>query len=161
MERRRELSRAIELQKGLSWYLLLTGIVVLLVAPFLVWQNPLPCDFSYCSVIFASSSLIAFPLSPFFLILYIVGVVPSIFLPVYLRKPIFFQGALAAFCPLFLVIFNTLSRSWNLLTPGVMLAFLGSILLEASYFSYRKNTRREQKSAEPAPDNFLPTRPRN
>lgn len=133
--------------RGLTLYLFLSGIVLLLISPFLTWF--------YFGINFVSppqvSLLLAFEQDTFVLgriglPLYTIGVVAAVMIPLVKRKPVFFQGILSVLLPLFILVTYSFQPYFPLvLTTGLFTAFLGSILLEASYFSYRRNDRIRSK----------------
>lgn len=121
-------------QKDLSLYFFISGIVLLFIAPFLPWfyygfNFRFP---SRVSLIYLSGFL------PIGLTLYLIGVAAAIIVPLRLGRPVFFQGILPTIFPFFIFsVFAFQPYYPHVQSPGIFAAFLGSALLEVSYFSYR------------------------
>jgi hypothetical protein len=76
--------------------------------------------------------------------LYLLGLTIALIVTVIARRPVAFLGALPAAFPVF-VLAVTLSTFFNgsmgytqALTVGTFTALVGSVLLESSYFAYRR-----------------------
>jgi hypothetical protein len=129
--------------RGITLYLFMSGILALVISPYLAWF--------YYGVNFmfpAQVSLVWLFENSFFvfgrisLLLYAIGVVASVMVPLVKGKPVFFQGVLSVLFPLFiLVTFSFQPYYPHVQTAGLFSAFLGSILLEASYFAYRRKAK--------------------
>ncbi|MDH2901590.1 MAG: hypothetical protein PXY39_11530 [archaeon] len=151
------MSKGIGFQKDLSLYLFLSGIGSLFIVPFLTWYNyGLILDWTTFPPVLRTATLTGpFPSEAslfwlfengyrFNLTLYLLGVAATIVIVGTMRRPVFFQGIIPALFPSFTV-FVAISASLayhfpgylQVLTDGIFTAFLGSVLLEASYFSYR------------------------
>jgi hypothetical protein len=133
-------------------YLFLGGIVALFVAPFLPWYYYGPnLDFPP-----VASLVSLYP--PFFApMLYFVGVFAAIIVAAFAKRPFFFLGILPSIFPLFVVIaLGVQSYLPHLLIYRVFTAFLGCILLEASYFSYRHKNAGRKKLSSTIPNNSTP-----
>ena len=133
--------------QGMTLFLFLSGIVFLFIVPFLPWFY-----WGNSIVIFSNQtpSLIylfqqGFPLLQFYLPIYIAGVALAIFVAARVRRPVFYQGIIPAVFPAYLVVFAGFPFLYVVETSGIVAAFLGSILLEACYFSYRKNAKATSK----------------
>ena len=139
--------------RGVTLYLFLGGLAALFVTPFLPWYN-YGMNFMFpaqVSLVFLFQA--GYRLS---LVLYLGGIAAAIVAVVIARRPVFFQGALSAAVPL--LVFSAASippvvfgypRYLQVLTLGMFAALLGSALLEASYFSYRRQRRSIKKSEIP------------
>lgn len=181
-EKETDLSKGISFQRELSSYLFLSGIGALFIVPFLTWYNyGLILDWTAFPPVLRTAPLTGpFPSEAslfwlfengyrFNLTLYLLGVAATIIIVAALRRPVFFQGIFPALFPSFTV-FVAISTSLEnhfpgylqVLTDGIFTAFLGSILLEASYFSYRhKEAKRKSITALTTPSNSVANRPRN
>ena len=176
------MSKAISFQRDLSLYLFLSGIGALFIVPFLTWYNyGLILDWTAFPPVLRTATLTGpFPSEAslfwlfengyrFNLTSYLLGVAATIIIVAALRRPVFFQGMIPALFPFFTV-FVTISTSLEnhfpgysqILTDGIFTAFLGSVLLEASYSSYRhkKAKIRSATTLITASDSFA-NRPRD
>ena len=150
-------SRKVEMSKSMDFsgstvYLFVSGLLMLLVVPFLPWF-----DYGF-NFLFPSQVSMIYLFERGFqyvLILYLIGVASTLMAAAVARKPVFFQGILPAAFPVYILV--ALTGDWisygypaylQALTLGMFMALLGSVLLEASYFSYRKRaTQREAVEA--------------
>ena len=160
------MSKAISFQRDLSLYLFLSGIGALFIVPFLTWYNyGFNLDFPpQVSLIWLFEN--GYRFNP---TMYLLGVAATIIIVAALRRPVFFQGVIPALFPSFTV-FVAISASLEnhfpgylqVLTDGIFTAFLGSILLEASYFSYRhKKAKTRLATTLTTVSNSVADRPRN
>jgi len=126
---------------GLRWYLFVAGVAALLVAPFLTWFNYGPIGPFPSQV-----SLVWFLQRGYWLapVLYLLGVAAALITGM-IRRPFSFVGVIPAAFPVF-ILAATLSTFFNgsmayvqALTVGMFTALLGSVLLESSYFAYRRS----------------------
>jgi hypothetical protein len=114
----------------------------LLAVPFLTWYStegiliPFPSQMSLID-------LFERGLRPL-LIIYLLGVAASIVFTAVEKKPVAIIGAFSAAFPIFTLVLQAVMSSlyggyyFSAQTIGVFTALLGSVLLESSYFEYRK-----------------------
>lgn len=135
-------------------YLFTSGVLALLAVPFLTWfVEPVP-DWG---LRFPSQVSLIYLLErgywPY-LTFYLSGVAAAILVAAIVKRPVAFLGVLPAIFPgftLFVVAVGSLLYPGyygytSVLTLGIFTAFLGSALLESSYFTYHTKSL---KSAEP------------
>lgn len=96
------------------------------------------------------------------LILYLLGVAAASVVATVARRPVFFHGILSGAFPLW--IFAVLiSNPYmpHVLTAGIFTAFFGSVLLEVSYFLYRKKSKIRSTPTVTPSDNTIVATHRN
>lgn len=153
--------------QGSTFYLFTSGLVALLIVPFLPWLNYGPF-----STLFPSQASLVYLFMRGFrvdLTLYLTGVGTTIIAAAVARRPVFFQGILSAVFPLFTIVslvsvsfVNHFPGYLEFFTPGVFTALLGSVLFEASYLSYRKKLRKQELTTGLTKSpNIVPNSPRN
>ncbi|MGD0636825.1 MAG: hypothetical protein ABSA72_02125 [Nitrososphaerales archaeon] len=134
--------------RGATLYLLVAGFAALSVVPFLPWFYYGPE-----SLLFPPQVSLAylFERGQTFtgnLLLYLAGVAISGWAAGFAGRPTFYQGIPSAVFPAFILVVTTVT--WvqsgyhaypQAFTLGMFTALLGSLLLEASYFSYRTKSR--------------------
>jgi hypothetical protein len=155
--------------RGLGLYLFLSGTAALFISPFLTWFHyglnlMFPSDVSLIYLfemkVAGATSVLVLVQSP--LLFYLTGGAAAIIVAAVARRPLFFLGILPALVPT-LIVFDVVSSSieynypgyLQVLTLGVFTAFLGSALLEASYFSYREKVKRKLTAALTIPNNAV------
>lgn len=131
--------------RGPTLYLFVGGLLALLVVPFLPWlyYGPLNLLFpSQVSLIYLFERGGAFTGN---LELYLAGVAIAACAAAVAGRPVLYQGVPSAAFPVLILIVTTMT--WvqsgyhvypQAFTVGMLTALLGSVLLEASYFSYRR-----------------------
>jgi hypothetical protein len=131
-----------EMIGGLRWYLFVAGVAALLVAPFLTWFNsgPIGPFSSQVSLIWLLER--GYWPTPVF---YLLGVAAALLIAGTIRRPFAFVGVIPAAFPVF-ILAATLSTFFDgsmacaqAVTFGMFTALLGSVLLESSYFAYRRS----------------------
>jgi hypothetical protein len=139
--------------RQVTLYLFIVGLFALFIAPFLTWfdygvnflfpsQVSLIYVFEWQAARVASFSV----LIGSSLVMYLLGVAAAIIVAALARRPVFFQGILPAAFPLFtFVVLSLLPYGPHVFTPGIFVAFLGSALLEASYFFHRWRSKHQIK----------------
>lgn len=129
--------------RGLTLYFFLCGIAVLLISPFLPWiYYGLNLDFPPQVSLFWQFEHGIFQTFVF----YLIGVVLAVLIPLGERKPDFIQGVIPILLPIFVLLGTDFSPYMpHVLTIGMSTAILGSALMEASYFWYRKDLRTKSK----------------
>ena len=88
------------------------------------------------------------------LVLYLAGVASTIVVVAVVKRPVFFQGLLPAVYPIFIAAREFVLHYrpvQQIFTIGLLTSFLGSMLLECSYFSYCK-MRKSSKTPSSKPD---------
>lgn len=133
--------------RGITLYLFISGLAALFLAPFLTWF-----DYGLNFLLPSQVSLIyLFLFDRGFrvdMVLYLAGVAAAVVAAEVGRRPVFFQGILPAVFPLWTFVVFTLQPYYpHVFTLGIFMAFFGSVLLETSYFSYRKKAKHQSKSA--------------
>lgn len=130
--------------RGATLYLLVAGVLALLLSPFLPWTPVNQFTGDGLSLILSASASVQ-PAGFLMLAFYFAGLVASIAVTLAFRKPVSYQGVVTALFPLYACFIYFVAWSAAnfhgepaMLTPGILVALLGSVLLEVSYLSYHR-----------------------
>jgi hypothetical protein len=123
--------------RGITLYLFASGMISLFISPFLHWYYYGTNFFLPPVVSLVTPPLFLNPPFLYPLLLYFTGFLAAIIVALVARRPVFFHEILTGVFPLFFIFAHIHPCMPHLAIYGVFAALLGSVLSEASYFSYR------------------------